>query len=67
LESASSIRFAGIHVDTNGAAASHTWHVWENGNGGRHLEQISPFHGEAVAEILAERGELAAALAVELT
>lgn len=51
-------RFGGIHVDTTGAASSHTWHVWTNDDIGRHVRQISPFDGAALAEILAERGEL---------
>ena len=55
--------FGGIHVDADGAGHAHTWHVWTNGSVGRHLRQISPFHGEAVAEILASRGELVAVLA----
>jgi hypothetical protein len=53
--------FASVHVDGEGADAAHTWHVWSNGAVGRHLLQISPFDGEALAQLLAERGELAAA------
>lgn len=53
--------FAGVHVDGEGPGALHTWHVWSNGDVGRHLRQISPFDGAALAEVLAERGELAAA------
>lgn len=55
--------FSGLHVDADGADAAHTWHVWSNGAVGRHLRQISPFDGEALAGVLAERGELVAALA----
>lgn len=55
--------FGGIHVSADGAGGAHTWHVWTNGDVGRHLRQISPFDGETVAEILASRGELAAVLA----
>jgi hypothetical protein len=54
--------FAGVHVDADGAGAAHTWHVWSNGSVGRHLRQISPYGGEALAELLASRGELALAL-----
>jgi hypothetical protein len=54
--------FASLQVDSQSADCSHTWHVWSTGAGGRHLRQISPFGGEALAELLAERGELAAAL-----
>ena len=53
--------FAGVHVDADGADASCIWHVWSNGAVGRHLRQISPCDGEALAELLADRGELAAA------
>jgi hypothetical protein len=54
--------FGAVHVDTEGDRR-HTWHVWSNGAVGRHLRQITPFDGEALAELLASRGELAAVLA----
>ena len=55
--------FGSLHVDGEGPDAKHTWHVWTTGDLGRHLRQISPFGGEALAELLADRGVLAAVLA----
>lgn len=53
--------FGSVEVHADGADHGHTWHVWAHGDEGRHLRQISPFDGESLAELLADRGELAGA------
>jgi hypothetical protein len=55
--------FGTVHVDGEGIASRHTWQIWSNGEIGRMLLQVSPYNGAALAEVLAERGELGAVLA----
>jgi hypothetical protein len=48
--------FGNLEVDGVGQAC--VWGVWIRGEVGRFVQQISPNDGEALAKILAERGEL---------